>query len=256
VQLTVIEKRLNDAGVTYLLFSSHSFGRADKPGVRCRLVVPVDIPLDSAAYKRAAQGLNVLMLDGLADQSGFALHQQQGTWATAPERAHLAFRRVHKEGVCSSTALLEAVPNAEMSRLTVVCIGSSSPLPLESGRIKAALEWLNSNNYTVWFNTRAWLKAAYGDTAYPLWLAWSMTASDEHRADEEQCATAWAELAPRIPAGAGAGKLFKAARDEALRVAKAAGRSGQWNERAKAALVYLQRFHAHVYDTNFAGAAA
>jgi hypothetical protein len=248
VQLAVIEKRLVDADLTYLVYSSHSFGRADKPGVRCRLVVPVDTSLDGADYKRAAQGLNLLMLDGLADQSGFALHQQQGVWATAPERTHLAFRRMSRAGVCSAGALLAAAPKIERPKSAGLHIVVTEPGEFDAVHVTNALALFDSNDYASWFDTRAWLKAAYGDAAYPAWLVWSQTANDQHRADEDKCAAEWATLTPRIPAGAGAGKLFGSARDVAVAAVKQAGHSGQWGQREKSALLLLKKYHARVYS--------
>lgn len=246
-QVAVIEKRLIDAGVTYLVYSSHSFGRQDKPGVRCRLVVPVDMALDCAAYKRAAQGLNTLLLDGRADQSGFALHQQQGTWATAPERVELAFRRMSRAGVCSAAALQAAGPKTEGPKPGGLHVVATEPGEFDAAHVAGALALLDANDYSDWFNALAWLKAAYGASAYPVWLAWSQTASEQHRANKDECAAEWAKLVTRIPAGAGAGKLFGFARDAAVSAVKQAGQSGQWGQREKSALILLKRFHPKTY---------
>jgi hypothetical protein len=255
-QLKAIEARLTDAALTYLVISSWSHGRPEKPGTRCRLVLPVDKALDASTYKQAAQGLNALLLDGLADPSGFALHQQQGTWSTAPERVKLAFRRLHKAGVCSADALLAAAPKTEKPRLSLAYSASDTPLPVNADRIAAALAWIDANEYSAWINAALWVKAAYGDVALPIWLRWSMTAEEAHRADEDECARVWGELQPRITPNQGAGALYGRARDEALRVARESGMTGHLDARAKAALVYLRRFHRHVLDTNFEGFAA
>lgn len=249
-QLAAIEQRLSDAGLSYLAYSSHSHGRADKPGVRCRLIVPVDAALNSADYKRAAQGLNASMLDGLADPAGFALHQQMGVWATAPERAHLAFRREHRAGVCSAAALLAAAPEDRKPALRLVP-ATSGPLSLKTERVSAALAWLDADDYKTWVDAAIWIKAAYGDAAYPLWMAWSQTADELHRADEGECQRVWDSLETRITAEQGAGALFAHARDEALGAAKQAAMTGQWKGRGTDALVYLRSYHPSTFAENF-----
>lgn len=247
-QLKIIEKRLTEAELTYLIFSSHSYGRADKPGMRCRVVVPVDAPLDSLAYRMAAQGLNVALLDRLADISGFAMYQQQGCWATAPERVNLAFRRENRAGLCSAAGLIALAPKIEDLNLPVVCVAYSFSANFDAERVRDALQWFDSNDYTAWFNTRAWLKASYGDAAYQVWLEWSQKADVPHRATEDECATEWEALNPRIPAEAGAGALFGAARNAVVEVISHAMQSQQWGQCERSALIYLRRYHHMMYS--------
>lgn len=247
-QLAKIESNLRAAGLTNLIYSSHSHGRPDKPGVRCRLVLPVDESLNSPDYSRAAAGLNVLLLGGLADVSGFKLCQQQGTWATAPERAHLAFRRVYRGGVCSAAALIAAVPKVE--RRDIQHDSNVAPVPLcgdDLRHVETALKLRDPNDYSTWAETGLWLRAAYGDAAYPVWLAWSLTADENHRADDDTCTRKWAELVPRIPAGAGAGKFFGTTRDEAKVLILSAAGTGQWGTREKAAVLLLKSWHKREY---------
>lgn len=84
--------RLRTAGIAWLFFTSFSMGTAGKPGIRGRVVVPVDENLDAAGYEAAWRGANALWFGGLADPSSRLLHQAQGTWAVHPDRKEYARR--------------------------------------------------------------------------------------------------------------------------------------------------------------------
>lgn len=256
-QLVSIESRLTERGLTYLLYSTHSNGRADKPGIRCRGVIPVDRGLGPREYKLAAAGLNAAVLDGLADVSGFPLHQQQGVWATARERAHLAFRRTHKSGIVSAAALLAAAPQP------IIRQGDFSPrvgvVKFDRDRIANALQWIDPNTYGNWVNVAVWLKAAYGDTAFPAWLAWSEGAGETSKAGNDGRYVperVWRNLEPRLTTDQGAAALFAHARDESLAAAQAASKAGVWGRQGCAALAYLRGFHKRLYDEKFVRDAA
>lgn len=100
------------SGLTALIFSTHSFGRLDKPGVHVRVLMPMDKSLEPLNYTRAWKGAETLLFKGIAspDQSGRHIYQQQGIWATHPDRKHLAFRYDIRGGVISSESVLAAAP--------------------------------------------------------------------------------------------------------------------------------------------------
>lgn len=149
-------------------------------------------------------------------------------------------------------ALLAAAPKVDRPKLTIIHDSSLALEPFVASYVAWGLAVLDADDYTTWFNSRAWLKAAYGSAAYPLWLAWSQTASEEHRASEDKCAQAWCELIPRIPPGAGAGRFFLVARDAAIEVTKRARDTGNWGDRELAALALLRakfkREYARLFD--------
>lgn len=249
-QLGEVEDRLRDARATFVIFSTHSHGREDKPGNRCRLVAPVDTPLDATTYKQAAMGLNTSLLNSLADSSGFGLHQQQGVWATARERAHHAFRRMHKAGVLSMESLLAAAPMQPKVSRGSSAVREYADQLVDMDRVATALAWIDPNAYKSWIDTAIWLKAAYGDAAYPVWLAWSETAEEASRADNDgryapQCV--WDGLGPRLQPEHGAGALFARARDAALATVTAASQTRVWGTKAREGLTYLRRFHSRLY---------
>jgi hypothetical protein len=53
-------------GVTYLAYSTHSYGNPEKPGMRARLIVPVDRPLGDLEYRLAWHGFNTRYFGGAA----------------------------------------------------------------------------------------------------------------------------------------------------------------------------------------------
>ena len=252
-------KELIATGCAFRVYSSWSHGRSDKPGVRARLILPVDKPLGATAYEQAWSGLDRLIFSGevsAKDASGRHLWQQQGVWSVGPDRVGMAFSKKKSGAVWSADALIAAAPRTQKPLLTLAYSASNAPLPFDAEKSNAALAQLDANIREVWIDGAFWLKAAYGDDAFPIWLRWSMTADDVHRADEDKCRKVWDGVQPRVTPDQGAGALYGRAKDESLRTARAAGISGTWDAKAKAALAYLYRFHRRVYDENFEGAAA
>jgi len=97
VHLERIKARLEQAGIAAACWSSHSIGV--KPGVRCRLIIPVDYSLDAPLYSSAHQWVNEHVMFGLADQTGSNLSQCQGVWAVPKDRLEHSFRWVLEGGV-------------------------------------------------------------------------------------------------------------------------------------------------------------
>lgn len=245
------------AGVGYLVYSTHSHGRADKPGIRCRVVLFLDRALEPADYQRATASVSNWLFGKSMDESEARLSQQAGTWCAHPDRVAKAFCIRQLAGYClSADALLAAAPQAVKPRLSLVASISKAVEPIDPKRVRAALAWITSNDYDLWIKCAIWLRAAYGDGAYPVWLAWSMTADESCRADEGECERVWAGLSPSITPGQGAGALYATARDESLKIAKAAAMSGQWKGRGTAALVYLKTYHGRIFAQTFHEVAA
>ena len=234
-QIREILKKLKSHSLTFLCYSTHSFGRKDKPGIRCRLIVPVDMELNAAEYGRALRGAQKLLLDGLADENAFSLSQAQGVWMTSTKRAHLAFCLRNNAGVLHVQTLLDAVPEQPKPSRNTPC--TVSEVMFEKTRVSEALAWFDWADYSVWLNTAMWLKAAYGEVARPLWVARS---EPDGKYDPDAF---WDALDPRIPPEAGAGALFGAAKDRVIEVVKRCSVSGDWSGEGMDALVYLKRFH-------------
>jgi len=89
-QLKKIGSQVLGKGRAGLMYTTHSFGRADKPGIRVRLILPVDLRLDANSYRIAHEAMNTGLFSGLADTTGKSMCQQQAMFGVHPERAHLA----------------------------------------------------------------------------------------------------------------------------------------------------------------------
>lgn len=256
-QLAAVLATLNLAGIAHLIYTTHSHGRSDKPGIRCRIVVFFDKALDPADYQRAVMSLSTWLLGHSLDESEARLCQQAGVWCAHPDRVEQAFCIRQLNGYCASTdALLAAAPQSK--RKTTQISGGVGPLPLDAGRIGEALKWISPNEYKSWTDCGIWLKAAYGDAAFSVWQEWSERAdSDAQAGNEGRYAPdkVWAGITPRITAEQAAGALCAKARDNTVAVVRQAAAQGKWGANSKAALVYLRRFHSRLYADLFGVAA-
>lgn len=112
--------KLENDGIAYLAYTTFSYGRAGKPGMRARLIVPVDGALDADGYRAAWRGLDIHYWNGQAgkaDPSGARLCQQQGMWCCHPERADKARSWANNGGVASAVALREIGALSEAPRM-------------------------------------------------------------------------------------------------------------------------------------------
>ena len=103
-----LQKMSND-GLTYAAYTTHSHGREDKPGVRARIVVPFDRPLNIVEYPAAWHGFDSRYFNGQAgkaDASGANMYQQQGTRCCHPDRRAQAKSWHNQGGVASADALI------------------------------------------------------------------------------------------------------------------------------------------------------
>lgn len=96
-RLDKIKVSLETAGVAAACWSSHSIGK--KPGVRCRLIIPIDRELKAPLYSSVHRWINDQILFGLADRTGESLAQCQGVWAVSNDRLEHAFRWILDGGV-------------------------------------------------------------------------------------------------------------------------------------------------------------
>ena len=96
-------------GLTFVAFTTHSHGREDKPGIRARIVIALDRPINTDEYAAAWHGVDKHYWNGQvgkADSSGANLYQQQGTWCCDPSRVKQAKAWRNTGGVASADALI------------------------------------------------------------------------------------------------------------------------------------------------------
>lgn len=258
-QFAAVLATLKLAGIAHLIYSTHSHGRADRPGIRCRSIVFFDTPLEPAEYQRAVLSLSAWLLGKSLDESEARLCQQAGVWSAHPDREKQAFCIRQLDGVCVSTeALLAAAPPVTVSRPVISISGTTGPMPLDVERIGEALKWFNPNDYVLWVDVAIWLKAAHGDAAYSLWLEWGERADQEaQELNDGRYAPdkVWSGITPRLEAATGANTLYARARDNVVAVVREAAAWGKWEGQGRAGLVYLRRFHSRLFDEMFGAAA-
>lgn len=252
-------RSLRAADISFLAFSTYSHGNPSKRGVRARVVVPVDEVLGPEEYHTAASGLNAKFFEGKADVTGTKLHQAQGVWATNPIWQHKAFQCVGRSGVASSVELLAAAPkqpeNAQKSRLLSCGSGQYEPkLVLDERRVKAALRWIDPNDYEKWLNLAHYLKAAFGECACDIWFVWGNGADPDvlggnHGQNDPEAV--WARIDPRLSPEIGVASLYLRAKQAALETVIAAASKGDLTTNAEDALQYLKTYHNVFYRTQF-----
>lgn len=255
-------ERLDGEKLGYLLYSTWSHGA--KPRNRLRLILFLDVALPPTNYKRASRGAALWLMGQSLDSSEGGLHQLAGVFMCSPDRKDKAFRLVEIGGDrhCVSAAALmalapEPVKSKPMSRVAL-------PIPTNS-RIGSALRWIDANQTSTWVSIGMALKALspeFGDDALAHWLAFSDSADDEAKGnnndDRYNPLTMWGSFAPVMPAEAALGQIMAMARDsvtEALRDALQGGvESGELGADGHEAIVYLEKNHRHFLSSLLAEA--
>ena len=259
VDFKVFLRSLHAADISFLAFSTYSHGNPSKRGVRARVVVPVNEALGPEEYHTAACGLNAKFFDGRADITGTKLHQAQGVWATNPIWQDKAFQIIGRSGVASSFELLAAAPKqperAQKSRLLSCGVGQYEPkLVLDERRVKAALRWIDPNDYEKWLNFAHYLKAAFGECAYDIWILWGNGADSDvldknHGQNDPE--VVWGRIDTYLLPEIGVATVYNRARHAALETVIAAVSMGKLTTKAEDALQYLKTYHYVFYKTQF-----
>jgi hypothetical protein len=102
-------QKMRNEGLTFSVYTTHSHGLEDKPGVRARIAAPLDRAVDIDPYRAAWHGFDQQYLNGQAgkaDASGANMYQQQGTWCCHPDRSAQAQSWHNLGGVASADALI------------------------------------------------------------------------------------------------------------------------------------------------------
>ena len=252
-------KMLKSKDITFLVYSSYSNGNPEKKGVRCRLIIPIDKPLDSNDYKKAADAFSSLYLRGQADKSGATLCQQQGVWATHPTWKKKVFKIMSPGSVTSSAELIAASPFRHFSQSKKMHNPTDATLChviFDAARVRLALRWIDPNPYKSWVDTAIFLKAAFGDEAYGVWLEWSNSASKYIKLGNTANYApdvVWDNCDPFLSPDMAAGALFLKARDETDKVAQRAVDTSNWDRRAQDAIGYLMAHHSTFFHDNYEG---
>lgn len=250
--------RLRADGISFLCYTTHSHGRADKPGIRARVVVPVDRPLNATEYAQAWLGFDQHYCGGAiaaADASGRNLWQQQGVWSCHPDREALAFRIIHKAGVASADTLIACAPKLKTRERREY---SAVPLPPTATvkRLEAALPWSDADTTPTWIVGMTAFKAlalAIGeDVARTLAVRYSELASDGAKAQNDDRrydpATFFDNVRPTMPPEAAFGTLLAMARDGAVAAMNADRGKAEFSAKGREAALYLATYHRRLFD--------
>jgi hypothetical protein len=248
-----------------LMYTTHSHGRADKPGVRLRLILPVDLRIDAARYRTVHALMGDELFQGLVDTSGKSLCQQQAVYGVHPERAHLAkcwrsngavyplAEFLAKERVAQRVVQSRSSKPARARREAVTFAGEAPDLPTLT-RLKQALPFLTATAYEQWTRGLMAFKVLAG--SYPdgemraMAVAFGNTSPPEStRAERSECdsrydpGAVFDASAPLMGPEAGAGTLLGMAKEQALAVVKASRGTKSASAEAKAAAAYLAAHH-------------
>jgi len=255
-------EKLDSEKLGYLLFSTWSHGA--KPRNRLRLVLFLDVALSPTDYKRASHGAALWLMGQSLDPSEGGLHQLAGVFMCSPDRKAKAFRLVQigADRFCvSADALLALVQEPLKSE---VMRGVAVPIVTKS-RIGNALRWIDANQTSTWVSVGMALKALepeFGDDALAHWLAFSDSADDEAKDnnddDRYNPLTMWGAFAPVMPAEAALGQIMAMARDSVTDALKdslqSGGESGELGAVGREAYVYLRQYHSRALDELLADA--
>lgn len=106
-------------GIAVLAYTTYSNGDPKKPGVRVRVIIPLDLPVGVEEYTTVWVAFDKHYFDGKvseADPSGARLYQQQGTWCCHPDRVDQAESWSYEGGVASTDFLLELGNKSQPSK--------------------------------------------------------------------------------------------------------------------------------------------
>lgn len=264
-QWAAVLEKLNASGLTFLAYSTWSYGLAEKPGVRVRVLILMDVALDQADYELAWWGAAELLFTNLTvphekilDSSAAKIHQQQGVWSTAPEREHLAFRIHAKGGVASAVALIaigkvkHSAPAPQTSSAWTL-LNADLSLPPDIARLTAAHDWI-ADDYETWIKAghadRALASTIGEGAAFQLWRAYSERGSNKSKNDDAAYSpeSKWQTFASAMTSDAALGTLFALARDGALAALESDRGKPTLSGRGRAAAKYLATHHRALFN--------
>lgn len=263
---------LKRAGIACIAYTTHSIGL--KPGLRARVVLPVDTPLDTAGYKAAHAAINARFFDGTADKSGGRLCQQQGVWAAHPSRVHLARRWNFRGGVLAVSALgadaRAASPQSvdgpsrhsptTPSRETATTLSGPPP---SIKQVQDAMQLFSPNDFHDWDRVVSLgvAMAGYGgkfagdvqQSVEDFSNAAGLDAKAKNDKPQYDPGARFQNWKPTVPPNVAAATLFGEARDRARKIVEGAMREGRWAG-TRPAWEYLSVHHRRVWDEIYSAA--
>ena len=265
-QLKTVGSRVLGKGRAGLMYTTHSFGRADKPGIRVRLIFPVDLRLDANAYRTAHEAMNAVLFSGLADRTGKSLSQQQAMYGVHPERAHLAKCWRYEGAVFGLQEFLaqhggplrQTSPGPKAQQQTITPGITANGLP-SLARLEQAVPLLYAESYQDWSRGLQAFKALspylgadnlrqmavrFGETS-PSESTRAQAAPTDARYDPGQV---FDSSSPIMPPDAAAGVLLGMAKQRAVAVVEASRGCRTATAEARVAALYLAAHHRRTWN--------
>lgn len=265
-QLVTIGSQVIGRGRAGLMYTTHSFGQANKPGIRVRLILPVDLRLDANAYRIAHEAVNTVFFSGLADRTGKSLCQQQAIFGVHPARAHLAKCWRHEGAVFGLQEFLtqhgepvrKTSPGPKAQQQTTTPGITANGLP-SLARLEQAVPLLYAGSYQDWSRGLQAFKALspylgadnlrqmavrFGETS-PSDSTRAQAAPTDARYDPGQV---FDSSSPIMPPDAAAGVLLGMAKRRAVAVVEASRGCRTATAEARAAALYLAAHHRRTWN--------
>jgi hypothetical protein len=242
-QLNGIAARLNSLMYLCLVYSSYSHGNPQKPGAHIRVVICLDREVNAAEYTTLWLVINDQMFDGLADPSSRHMYQQQGVWATRPDRRDKAFKRIAGAIPLPCDRWLPENSVIQSKAEQVATAATSEQIR----RTKQAIRWVDTSDYEQWIKVGSALKAMDENAFEQDWLSVSEPSNDLRYNPE----AVWNSLRPNMPAEAGYRTILAIARDGATAAVEKCRGLEKFTPEGEAAAMYLNQYHKrHWADLN------
>ena len=265
-QLKTIGSQVLGRGRAGLMYTTHSYGREDKPGIRVRLILPVDLRLDANAYRTAHEAMNAVLFSGLADRTGKSMCQQQAMFGVHPERAYLAKCWRHEGAVFGLLEFLtqhgraatqERLRSKAQQQATTPGI-TANDLPC-LGRLEQAVPFLYAGSYRDWSVGLQAFKALsphlptgslrqmaiqFGETS-PSDSTRAQASATDPRYDPGRI---FDTASPIMPPDAAAGVLLGMAKQRAVAVIEASRGYRTATAEVRAAALYLAAHHRRTWN--------
>lgn len=153
--LSACFEKLKDRHISYVAFTTFSYGDPTKPGMRIRVAMPLDRPVTAAEYTEAWHGFDRFFFDGQlaqSDASSSRLHQQQGGWVCHPSRINRAKCWRNNAGLVSVEALLAlGSPMATQPATAVTIVAELPSNPIDFDILVQLLESIDPDlTYPDW----------------------------------------------------------------------------------------------------------
>lgn len=264
-QLSMIGRQVLGKGRAGLMYTTHSYGSKDKPGIRVRLILPVNVRLDANAYRIAHEAMNAVLFSGLADRTGKSMCQQQAVFGVHPERAHLAKCWRHEGAVFGLREFLaqhggaanQTRPRAKAQQSATPGVTANDLPTLE--RLVQAMPYLYAGSYRDWSVGLQAFKAlgAYlpTDRLREMAVRFGETSpSDSTRAQAAatdcryDAGAVFDSASPIMPPGAAAGVLLGMAKHRAVALVEATRGCRTASAEARGAATYLAAHHWRVWN--------